>query len=96
MTDTIMPNHLHLLFTTVDVPMARLLKKWKGATSKAANQLLGRTGQPFWQADYWDTFMRDRAHIDTTIRYIRNNPVKAGLAKTWKDWPWTYVRNDIE
>ncbi len=28
------------------------------------------------------------------VRSMRENPVKAGLVKTWKDWAWTYVRDD--
>lgn len=88
---TIMPNHLHVLFKTVSVPMAKLLKDWKGGTSRAANRILGRKGEPFWQADYWDTYMRDVEHEQTTIRYMKNNPVKAGLVKAWKDWLWTYI-----
>ncbi len=91
MAFTIMPNHLHVLFTTSSVPMAKLLKDWKGSTSRAASQILGRQGVPFWQADYWDTYMRDVEHEQTTIRYLKNNPVKAGLVKDWKDWPWTYI-----
>lgn len=95
MAFTIMPNHLHVLFTTGPVPMAKLLKDWKGSTSRAANLILGRKGVPFWQADYWDTYMRDVEHEQTTIRYMKNNPVKAGLVKDWKDWPWTYIAPEV-
>jgi hypothetical protein len=91
---TVMPNHVHLLFTTGSTPMAKVLQRLKGSTARDANRLLGRMGQPFWQRDYWDTFIRDREHAETTIRYIRENPVKAGLVKAWKDWPWTFVRDD--
>ena len=92
---TLMPNHVHLLFRTGDQPMAKDLQRLKGSTSREANRILGREGRPFWQKDYWDTFMRDREHIETTIRYIRGNPVKAGLVNAWKDWPWTFVRDDV-
>ena len=40
--------------------------------------LLQRRGA-FWQADYWDTYIRDSEHELKTRRYIENNPVKAGL-----------------
>ena len=90
----IMPNHAHVLFTVAEVPMAALLKGWKGSTGRAANRILGRVGQPFWQADYWDTFMRDEEHQQRTVRYIRSNPVKAGLVKEWKEWPWVFVRGE--
>ena len=57
----------------------------------ALDGLLGRTGE-FWHADYFDTFMRDSVHERRTIRYIENNPVKAKLARSAKDWPWSSAR----
>jgi len=87
---TIMPNHVHVLFNTFDVPMQKILHQWKGSTARLANTLLGQQNS-FWQSDYWDTYMRDPDHQERTIRYMRNNPVKAGLVSDWKAWPWTYV-----
>ena len=87
---SIMPNHVHVLFEVGTVPMAKVVQRWKGASARAANLVLGRSG-PFWQRDYWDTFMRDVEHEERTVRYIRNNPVKAGLVSEWTEWPWTYV-----
>lgn len=87
---TIMPNHVHVLFEVGMVPMAKVVQIWKGASARAANLVLGASG-PFWQPDYWDTFMRDVEHEERTVRYIRNNPVKAGLVQDWREWPWTYV-----
>lgn len=90
---TIMPNHVHSLFKTFEVPMQKILHQWKGSTARLANTLLGLQNS-FWQSDYWDTYMRDPDHQDRTIRYIRNNPVKAGLTSDWKAWPWTYVHEE--
>jgi putative transposase len=90
---TIMPNHVHALFELGETPMRKILQQWKGATARAANSLLG-VQTAFWQSDYWDTHMRDPDQEEKTIRYIRNNPVKAGLTSDWKAWPWTYVRNE--
>ena len=47
----IMPNHVHLLFKVLDVPMSELLDAWKGFTAKQANKVLGRHGH-FWQDGY--------------------------------------------
>ncbi len=90
---TIMPNHVHVLFEVSETPMKKILQQWKGATARAANLLLGLQ-TPFWQADYWDTYMRDPDHQERTVRYIRNNPVKACLAADSKAWPWTFVRSE--
>lgn len=87
----IMPNHVHLMFLAQDEPMGRLVKAWKGYTAKAVNKILGKKGQ-FWQEAYWDTFMPDSEHELKTRRYIENNPVKAGLAATASEWPWSSAR----
>jgi len=87
----IMPNHVHLLFLVKDVPMSQLVDAWKGFTAKAINRRLGRRGH-FWQEDYWDTYMRDGSHEVITRRYIENNPVKARLVASPKEWGWSSAR----
>jgi len=87
----VMPNHVHLLFQVQEVPMARLVDAWKGYTAKEANRILSREGQ-FWQEGYWDTFMRDRDHETRTRRYVENNPAKAQLVASSKEWPWSSAR----
>ena len=87
----VMPNHVHLLFRIETVPMSQLMDGWKGFTAKAANKLLGRKGQ-FWQEGYWDTYMRDSQHEQRSRRYLENNPVKAGLVATAREWPWSSAR----
>jgi putative DNA methylase len=42
----VMPNHVHALLLPKVSP-ARLLGGLKGSTAREANQVLGRTGQPF-------------------------------------------------
>jgi putative transposase len=87
----VMPNHVHLLFLVRDVPMWQLVDAWKGYTAKQANKILGRKGQ-FWQEGYWDTYMRDREHEVRARRYIENNPTKAKLVASPKEWPWSSAR----
>lgn len=84
----IMPNHVHLLFEVRNVPMSRLVEAWKSFTAREANKILQRKGQ-FWQGDYWDTWMRDGRHETRTRRYIENNPTKATLVLSPKEWRWS-------
>jgi putative transposase len=87
----VMPNHVHLLFKVLAVPMAQLVGAWKGYAAKEANRTLGRDGK-FWQDGYWDTFMRSEEHERRARKYIEANPVKAGLAVTAREWPWGSAR----
>jgi putative transposase len=59
-------------------PLEKILLSWKGFTARRINALLGRIGN-FWQRDYFDRLVRDEKHFASCIRYIRRNPVKAGL-----------------
>ncbi len=88
---TVMPNHVHALFLIKDTPMAHILDAWKGYTSKQANKLLGRKGK-FWQDGYWDTYMRNAEQEMRTRRYIENNPSKAKLVASPRDWPFGSAR----
>lgn len=87
----IMPNHVHVLFKVLDVPMSQLLDAWKGFTAKQANKILKRRGK-FWQDGYWDTFIRSKGNERLSRHYIESNPVKAGLIKSGTDWPWSSAR----
>ena len=51
--------------------------------------MLGRTGQPFWQAESYDHSVRDDRESDRIKEYIENNPVKAGLVANAENYPWS-------
>ena len=91
----IMPNHVHLVVDVGDVPLVKLVNSWKGKSSRLTNVILNRRG-PFWQADYYDTLVRDAAHLRKAIRYTEQNPVKAFLAKQAREWPWSSARHRDE
>jgi putative transposase len=58
----------------------------KGITARRANQILGRTGQAFWQDESFDRWCRDTTEVQRIRRYIQMNPVKAGLANAPEEW----------
>jgi putative transposase len=84
----VMPNHIHALIEVWQLPLGRILQHWKGYTAKAANQILGREGT-FWEDDYFDRYIRDEDHFRRVVRYIENNPVRAGLVRVASEWPWS-------
>jgi putative transposase len=84
----VMANHVHLLIRPVVSPDL-LLKSLKGSTARYANKLLGRTGEPFWQKESYDHWVRNQVEFDKIRAYIEENPVKAGLVRTPRDFPWS-------
>lgn len=87
---TLMPNHVHLLLLpdASATPLRHVLRGWKWQVACEANHALHRTGA-FWQSDWFDRWSRHEAETARLRQYIRNNPVKAGLVRQWRDYPWT-------
>jgi len=83
----VMPNHAHAVvepFGPYTLPA--ILHSWKSYTAKAVNRALSRTGA-FWQPEYYDHLIRNEEEFDHALRYVADNPAKAGLT----DWPWVFV-----
>jgi putative transposase len=88
----VMPNHVHVVFEPIgDNQLGAVVQTWKSFTAHRANRLLARQGA-FWHNDYFDRFMRDEAHLDRTIHYVEENPVKVGLVAAAAEWRWSSAR----
>ena len=83
-----MPNHVHAVIQPC-VPVARITKSIKGFTAREANQILGRTGERFWQDESYDHWIRNETEWNRIVRYTALNPVAAGLVETAEQWPWS-------
>jgi REP element-mobilizing transposase RayT len=81
----IMPNHVHSLLQP-NVQLARITKSLKGYTARRANQILQRTGSPFWQYESFDRWVRNDRELHKIIHYIEYNPVAAGLVGQPEEW----------
>lgn len=67
--------------------MSKLVQCWKKLAADFVNAHFERSGQ-WWQEDYFNRYIRDEAHFHKAVHYIENKPVKAGLVKEPKEWPW--------
>jgi len=83
----VMPNHVHLLVSP-RVTMRQWLGPLKGFTAYQANRVLGRHA-PFWQGESYDHLVRDDKEFERIRHYIEHNPVKAGLAASPEEFPWS-------
>jgi putative transposase len=82
----IMPTHVHALVELrFDAALADIIQTWKSATAHAINKSEARKGQ-LWRREYFDRFMRSEGQFTTTVAYIENNPVAAGLCDRSADW----------
>ena len=92
----IMPNHVHLVITTLKdaPPLYNILQKHKRHTAKECNKLLNRCGQ-FWTHESYDHIVRNDDEFNRIAFYTINNPVKAGFIKKWQEWKWTYLNPEL-
>ncbi len=87
----IMPNHVHVvarLFPGQNLPA--IVHSWKSFTAKRANRIRVSRGV-FWQKEYYDHLIRNDAEFEHAVRYVAENPAKAGL-KNWR-WLWVWERD---
>ena len=78
----VMPNHIHLLLTVSEgLTVERAIQFIKGGFSHEAGKLMGTTG-PVWQKSFVDRRVRDLAEFEKFLRYIDQNPVRAGLVSS--------------
>jgi putative transposase len=83
----LMPDHVHFfccpgrISETAEVE--RWVAFWKDAFAK-------RIDQQEWRRErgVFHTRMRSDAHYNEKLKYVRQNPVEAGLVRRWEDWRW--------
>jgi putative transposase len=86
-----MPNHVHLIVVPADEDGLRRTfadahRRYTGLIN-ARHQWTGH----LWQGRFGAVAMDD-AHLLAAVRYVALNPVRAGLVKHARDWPWSSVR----
>lgn len=87
----LMRNHYHLLVQVGDVPLSSIMQRFLCRYSRHFNIVHKRRGHVF-QARFKAKLCAKNAYLLTLIRYINNNPVKAGLVNRPEDWPWSSHR----
>jgi putative transposase len=83
----LMPDHLHLVLegTSDDADLREAVRAWKQRTGYDWKQ---RTGARLWQPGYHDRVLREGDDARLVVRYVLNNPVRAGLVRTAGEYPW--------
>ncbi len=91
-----MPDHIHTVIQLGDnQTLSRLIKAFKNFTAKQINTILGRSGS-LWQAAYHEHGIRQEESLNAIIRYCYENPVRSGLAKAAKDYPFWWCKFEME
>ena len=88
----LMGNHVHLLFTSARAGgAARLMPAIAARYARHLSAAYGHE-EALWEEPYDATPVHARAHLLSCMRYIEENPVRAGLAAHPGAYPWSSYR----
>ncbi|MEP7014179.1 MAG: transposase [Verrucomicrobiota bacterium] len=92
----LMPDHFHLFVALDDerLTLSDWIKSLKGTVS--ARLRTTAIGPPYWQKGFLDHVLRSEESYSQKWYYVRENPVRAGLASRWQDWPYTGEIFDLD
>ena len=91
----LMPNHIHLLLKTIDIPPGEVMRRIGSRFATWYNIRHERVGHLF-QDRYKSEPVNDESYFCTVLRYIHLNPIKAGLCTDPEDYPYSSYAQYID
>ncbi|HAD82101.1 MAG: hypothetical protein A2509_05030 [Candidatus Edwardsbacteria bacterium RIFOXYD12_FULL_50_11] len=95
----IMPDHVHLIiYPQGHNAINTILHDYKSYTAQIINIELKQKGS-FWHKGFNDRLIRSHEELNNELRYIHNNPLKAGLVDNIEDYKfssWQYYEDLIK
>ena len=83
----LMPDHLHWLFQLGEpASLAQVMQQLKGRSAYELNRVIG--AGCLWQRGYHEHALRREEDLKATARYVIQNPVRAGLVRSIRDYPF--------
>ena len=87
----LMSTHLHLLIETSPRQISAGMHWLLGVYAQAFNRRHSRKGH-LYEERFRAWVVRDEDHLSNAIRYVLDNPVRAGICARIEDWPWSGPR----
>lgn len=87
----LMGNHIHLLIKVEDEPLDLIMKRLENRFVHWYNKKYNRTGHLF-ENRYKSEPVEDEKYLIIVLRYILQNPVKAGMCNDIFEYPWSSVK----
>ena len=92
----LMTNHVHLLLTLARKDDPSLLMKHLGQRYvQYVNRTYRRSGT-LWEGRFRSSIVQEQGYLLRCYRYIELNPVRAGMVKHPRDYPWSSYGGNAE
>jgi len=84
----LMPDHVHLFLegTSNEADLCEAVRVWKQIVGHAWRRHMN---VPLWQTGFHDHVLREGDDTRAVVRYLLNNPVRAGLVRDAADYRWS-------
>lgn len=90
----LMGNHAHLLFQVKNEPLEQIMKRITSRYVYWFNVKYERNGHLF-QDRFLSEPVKDELYLLTVIRYIHQNPIKAGMCQAVSDYTYSSYREYV-
>jgi len=91
----LMSNHIHLLIKEGIEPIDRVMKRIGASYVYWYNMKYGRFGHLF-QGRFKSENVEDDVYLKVVLRYIHQNPLKAGIVQDLADYTWSSYNEYIK
>ena len=91
----LMSNHYHLLMQIKKENLSIIMQKVNSRYSMYFNHKYKRVG-PLWQGRFKSWYIYDESYLQTLIRYIEFNPIKANITKKIGKYKWAMSSNSVK
>jgi putative transposase len=92
----LMPDHFHLILTpSVKLSLERALQRIKGGFSFQAGKKISSRVE-IWQPSFTYHLILDALDLEQHRNYVLENPVRAGLVKEKRDYPYSSVHSHFK
>jgi len=86
----IMPDHVHIMISLSQghnktlIDWVSFFKRFTARRVKASHGIA-----PLWQKNFYDHVVRSDEALINVVEYIVNNPVRKGMVRDWKEYPYS-------
>jgi putative transposase len=87
----IMDNHYHLMLQTLGADVNDVMHRLNSKYGSYYNSCYERSGHVF-QGRYKSSIILDERYLFSVLRYIHQNPVRAGITRSVSDYHWSSDR----
>ncbi|NLN49737.1 MAG: hypothetical protein GX154_11765 [Clostridiales bacterium] len=84
----LMDNHYHIIIQTMDKKLQEIMHRLNNKYSKYFNGKYNRIGHVF-QGRYKAILIQDERYLIWVLRYIHQNPIKAGICEKVNEFKWS-------